>query len=261
MELFEMDKDSYITINRDNQSFEVIKKDIWNKYNSDILGLGNIATKSTIRSVICAIFDLEGFTNFCKQIDPHLAVPMFLSKYLEWFFDEIKTETKKEEYDEGIDTWHELPFLIKFMGDGLLVLWDISKIDEHGQVNIIISCNQIVDDYINNFLPVINKKVVEPPGKLRCGIAKGNVFSIGNGLDYVGPCINFASRLQKLPGVSFAFSNRGIDLEAVDNKYINEDFIEKLIEVKGIGNSEIVFILEREYENMDESLKEIYKNV
>jgi hypothetical protein len=259
MGLFKFSGNAYIEIKEDNKNVKVVKKEDWGKFNSLVLGCGDISKKSEVKSVLCSIFDLEGFTSFCKQIDPQLAVPVFLNKYLEWFFNMIKKETLQKEYNAGISTWHDLPFLIKFMGDGLLVLWDISETKINKQMNIIVSCDNITEKYVTDFLPLINRAVVDPPSKLRCGITKGNVFSIGDGNDFVGPCINFSSRLQKLPGVTVAFSNRGLDISV--NDYLKNNYIEKRIEVRGIGNAELVCIMEKEFERMEDKDKMFYNDI
>src|SRR4029077_11901818 len=64
-----------------------------------------------------------------------------------------------------------------------------------------------------NFLSKLRSTMVDPPPVLRCGIARGTVFCVGDGEDYVGSCINMAARLQRLQGISFAFNRRGFDLE------------------------------------------------
>jgi hypothetical protein len=241
-----------------NEEFVLVKNDKWKKFNSDILGLGEIGTESSIISVICAVFDLEGFTNFCKQIDPQLAVPMFLKQYLNWFFEQIKNETKQKEYPEGIRVWHDLPFLVKFMGDGLLILWNISKLTNVSQMNIITSCSIICNNYNSKFMDKIKLRVTNTPTKLRCGIAKGNVFSVGNGNDFVGPCINYAARLQKLPGISIAFANRGFDCIDGWSASTKKMWIEKKLKIRGIGDSELIYIRKKDYEAMDKDDKKLY---
>jgi class 3 adenylate cyclase len=261
MGIFTFKDNAYITIEKEGKKIKVIKKEHWKKFNSDVLGIGDISRESSSKSVICAYFDLEGFTKFCNQIDPDLVIPIFLKKYLDWFFIQIQNETKEHEYNEGIDTWHDLPFFIKFMGDGLLVLWDVSKLKITAQGNIIISSVGITQNYSHDFFPKIKKIVVDPPSKLRCGITKGKVYSVGDGEDYVGQCINFSSRLQKLPGITFAFSNRGIDLEEAFNEKTRNRFTEKIIEARGIGENELVFILKDEYDAMDEKDKQNYRDI
>lgn len=239
----------------DGETSDLIKKEKWEEFNSTILGLGNLRDKSIVFGAICAIFDLEGFTNFCKQIDPHLSTPIFLSHFLDWFFQKIKSETKQADHAEGIETWHNLPILTKFLGDGVLVIWDIKDMDSVGQANIIISCKEICRSYANEFFPDIKRKVTEAPSKLRCGIAKGNIFSVGNANDFVGPCINFASRLQKLPGTSFAFLDRGFNAEENFRKDEFKLFVMKKIRVRGIGDSELVYILKSDYLKMSKEDK------
>jgi len=216
MGIFKPNTELYKSVNEDGINRWFIKKEDWNKFNSNVLGIGDISIDSISKNVICAFFDLEGFTKFCTQIDPELVIHVFLKKYLDWFFSQIQELTKKNENSEGLLLWHELPFFIKFMGDGLLLLWDISNLNS--QVNIVVSSLKITENYTKDFFIKIKDKVTDPPRKLRCGITKGKVYSVGNGEDYVGPCINFASRLQKLPGITFAFSNRGIDIEMFNKK-------------------------------------------
>jgi hypothetical protein len=261
MGLFELGEDSHVETEKDGVTISLVRKDAWAKFNSSVLGIGDIGKASISKSVICTFFDLEGFTKFCNQIDPDLVIPVFLKKYLDWFFSQIQNETNREEYDEGMKTWHDLPFFLKFMGDGLLLLWDIANLGSVSQANMIVSALRITQKYLLDFLPRIKKEVVDPPNRLRCGIAKGKVYSVGEGKDYVGPCINFASRLQKLPGASFAFSIRGIDYEVAFNKDVSKDFIEKKIATHGIGENELIFILKKEFDKMEEGDKQNYRDV
>jgi len=261
MGIFSFKSNSYIRYNKEGKNIKLIKKEKWLEFNSLVLGIGDISKKSISKSVICAFFDLEGFTKFCNQIDPDLVLPVFLKEYLDWFFSKIQEETKKESFEEGVETWHDLPFFIKFMGDGLLILWDVSNLSKNAQGNIIVSSLGITKNYVREFYPMIKKKVVDPPIKLRCGITKGKVYSVGDEKDYVGPCINFASRLQKLPGITFSFSNRGFDLDGGFTEEIKNQFIVKIIETRGIGENELIIILESEFNNMNEEFKKYYHDV
>ena len=86
---------------------------------------------------------------------------------------------------------------------------------------------------------------------LRCGLARGTVFSVGNRSDFVGSCINMAARLQKLPGVTFAFNRRGInidDTEAAD--FFRNEIVVKRTAVRGIGEKELVCIPKFEFAGM-----------
>ncbi|MBI3233314.1 MAG: hypothetical protein HYZ42_04630 [Bacteroidetes bacterium] len=237
---------------------EVITNEKWDKFNTKLLGLGNLSEESKILSSITAVFDLEGFTNFCKQIDPQLSTPIFLNQFLDWFFQKLKDETMEKIYPEGIRTYHQLPLLTKFLGDGILVIWDSKTIDIEGQLNIIVSCSEICKKYISEFYPIIKTKVTDAPMKLRCGITKGNIFSVGNGNDYVGPCINFASRIQKLPGISFAFSDRGFNVEGSWSKEDLNFWVVKKVKIRGVGDSELIHIRKADFSKMTEEEKVFY---
>lgn len=255
MGTFKLGQLDRISIIKDGHRIPGVRRERWNEFSSCVLGLGDIGAIAVEKKVMCAFFDLDGFTRFCTR-DADL--PFFLNSYLDWFFNQILEKTKIKEVKEspeGVAVYHDLPFFFKFLGDGLMILWDVSNIDLAKKNaaktlgNIIISSFEITDNYSNEFLPEVRRRVGNPPAKLRCGIAKGSVYSVGNGngQDYVGTCINLASRLQKLPGITFAFSNdgilsdKGIPLEPFD---IGEQrFMEKRVDVRGIGENELISVL------------------
>jgi len=259
MGTFRLKKEDYIKKEINGIRKNLIKKEKWEDFNSTLLGLGNVGVTSNVTSAICAVFDLEGFTNFCKQIDPQLSTPIFLKQFLDWFFQKIKSETMKSEHPEGIEKWHNLPFLTKFLGDGILVIWDTENMSLTSQSNIIISCRLICNTYVSDFYPLIKRKLSEVPTKLRCGIAKGNIFSVGDGNDFVGPCINYASRLQKLPGCYIAFSDRGFNVEENFKDAEYEKWIIKKVPIRGIGDFELVYILASDFAKMNANQKKWYK--
>jgi hypothetical protein len=226
----------------------------FDKFNESILGLGQIDAKSAPVNALSVIFDLEGFTNFCKQIDPQLGVPEYLSVFLKWIFSEIKIELIGTEHLEGYETYADLPFLSKFLGDGVLFLWNTEGMQEIEIVNIVLSMHEICNKYIAEFLPKISKNIISPPMKLRCGIARGLIYSIGNGKDYVGPCINMSARLQKLNSLTFCFSRRGINPALMIDQY-KKAFLIKMVDIRGIGSSELVCLLKKEYDKLDPETK------
>jgi hypothetical protein len=246
-------KDSSL-IEKDGKKVRVIKKTKFDSFNPEILGLGNIQEKSRQINALSVLFDLEGFTNFCKQIDPQLAVPEYLSEFLDWIFQEVRNENIHAEYDEGIDTYSDFPFYSKFMGDGILFLWDIDKMSEKKTINVIVSMLNICRNYVGVFLPKISKKVASPPRKLRCGIARGAIYTVGNGSDFVGPCINVSARLQKLHNLSFCFSRRGLNLDT--NPSLKDEFITKRVDIRGIGGEELVCVLKKEFDKLSKEDKE-----
>jgi hypothetical protein len=260
MKVFRPDKNAYTLLTKDNKKYKLMKNDVFHQFNPSILGLGNIKQQSVAISVICAIYDLEGFTNFCKQIDPHLSVPLYLSGFLDWIFDAIRSKGVYKSFDEGVSLWHELPFCSKFLGDGLMILWDISHMSLNAQHNLITTQFRICKYYHSEFLPTMKIKVCDPPSILRCGIAKGTIYSVGDGNDFVGPCINLAARLQKLPGAKFAFARRGFDPESV---WVNEwldNWVLKKVAIRGMGNEELIYLRKNNFDKMEKRDQEYYRN-
>jgi hypothetical protein len=132
----------------------------FNKFSPILLGLGDISLPSEQVEALAAVFDLSGFTNFCSQIDPHLSVPEYLSRFLEWLFDAIKINLVIRKYNKGKVLWTQLPFLAKFLGDGVLSLWDISNMSETGVCNIVAILYEICMDYRNIFYQEVKKSLV-----------------------------------------------------------------------------------------------------
>lgn len=255
MSTFKLKPSDYITIRPDDKNVKVIKKEVFDDFNEGILGLGRLETKSKQIQALSAIFDLEGFTHFCQQRDPQLAVPEYLSEFLKWIFEEIKNVLTRKTYGEGYHTWADLPFLSKYLGDGVLFLWDTENMTDSQIRNVVVSMLEICQDYSNHFLPKISKDVISPPTKLRCGIARGAIYSVGNGNDFVGPCINMSARLQKLHSLSFCFSRAGIN----PNLFVESTrrgFITKKVVIRGIGDEELVCLLKQEFENLETEDKE-----
>jgi len=243
-----------------------------NEFNPTLLNIGDLKEPSKPVEVISVVFDLEGFTKFTKQVDPQLSIPNYISEFFEWLFEEIK----KQFLTKNGSLYAELPFFSKFMGDGALFLWkiDMDKIAKMGQdiqkdkllyqfnefiCNIVASVYNVYSSF-DEFNKSATKKYVDTPAKLRCGIARGNVFPIGGGLDFVGPCINISSRLQKFNGLSFAFSARGIVDEEFDAS-IKSDIIKKSVNIRGIGDGELIYVLREEFDKLPEEYKSHFKNV
>jgi hypothetical protein len=217
---------------------DVLSSQEFKSFGPSILGLGNISEKSEYGEALAAIFDLEGFTAFCNQIDPHLVVPEFLDAFLSWLFREIADEFCSEEHEGSVFLWAHLPFFAKFMGDGVLLLWDTKHTDSDSDIgNIVVSLASICEKYRKRFIPLVRADFNRLPQRLRCGIARGQVVAVGDGADFVGSCINMAARIQKLSGLSFAFPRRGFSPKKCFSDTYIEDFIAKRVAIRGIGRS------------------------
>ena len=238
-----------------------MSREAFERFNPPILGLGELTTGAAATDAIAAVFDLSGFTNFCKQIEPHLSVPVFLNLFLDWLMNQIRAEMVYKEYAEGVLLLGPLPFFVKFMGDGLLVLWDVSRPDENARRNIVVTGREICLRYTRDFCPMISTRVTDPPSVLRCGLARGTIYSVGNGNDFVGSCINMAARIQKLPGATFAFNRRGINIdEAAADDFFKTHVTVKKTSVRGIGDNELVCILKSEFDAMTAEERSHYRD-
>lgn len=227
-----------------------------------MLGLGDISKTSQPIQAVAAIFDLEGFTAFCSQIEPQFAIPVFLTRFLNWLIERLKRETIEAEYPAGVKVSHPLPFYLKFLGDGILVLWNSDKMSQKILQNLLISVTGICEAYRDVLVPELKKMVSDPPKRLRCGVARGSVIGVGDSADYVGTCINMAARMQKLPGVSVVFNRRGFLLEAPDaNTLILELFTIKSVAVSGIGSGELVGVLRSDLAKMPPEIAALYQSV
>ncbi|HJR06052.1 MAG TPA: hypothetical protein VJ842_02050 [Pyrinomonadaceae bacterium] len=239
----------------------VLSKGDYNSFNPTALGLGNISQDGTYVQAIACFYDLEGFTSFSNQVDSHLVVPEFLKRFVDWLFQSLRESFKASESNEKVKIWGSLPFYTKFLGDGILFLWDTDySTGIHGMSNTINLLHKICLRYQSEFLPEIRKHVSKPPSKLRCGVARGQIISIGDGNDYVGSCINIASRLQKLSKLTFAISRRGLDLHNVSGHKYWQNFILKKVELRGIGDEELIYIRKVEFDELSSKERKIFKD-
>lgn len=232
------------------------------KFNSKLLSIGNVNEGSRQSDVIAAVFDLGGFTNFCKQPDPYLVLPKYLSSFLTWLFESIVDEMTKKKFRAGKWLHTELPFFAKFTGDGVIFLWSTEKMGTPQIDNVVVLLSRICSRYRTEFVASVSKEMSYVPGHLRCGVARGSVCSVGGDKDYVGPCINIASRIQKLSRLTFCFTLKGIDFFGdTAPKSRKGMFIVKAVEIEGIGKDERVCMRKTEYERLPQKEKRLFRDV
>ncbi|MBL7032213.1 MAG: hypothetical protein ISR97_03415 [Nitrospira sp.] len=240
-------------------TYNTITNEEFEQFNVGLLDLGTITQKSYVKNALVAVIDLEGFTDFCNQIDNHLVIPEFLSEFLTWLFKVMKDKFLKQKTKSNVHLWGSLPFFGKFTGDGALFLWDTDlSVGMTGIGNIALNMESICNDYKFKLYPLLSKSFAKMPVRLRVGIARGQVLSIGGGNDFVGPCINLASRLQKISSLSFAISRRGFDPEECFKEYAS-DYIVKKIPIQGISNDEPILILETHYDALSPEEKKQFR--
>ena len=238
-----------------------LRKSVFKQFGPSILGLDDILANKETFEALAVIVDLKDFTVFCDQRDPHLVVPQFVKSFLEWLFKKLGDELFIEEAGDNVVLWSHLPFFGKFLGDGVLFLWDVTDIGGEAKRNIVQSFDVICNDYKTKFLPSLKKHISTPPPKLRCGIAQGQVTSIADGRDFVGLCINIASRLQKLAdgSFSFAFTQKGLEPEVGTDWHESRDFRLIKIPIRGISKDERVYVLNSEFRKLSKDLKRAYR--
>src|SRR5436190_9948792 len=158
----------YHAVEVQGQPRKALPKEAFDKFNPAVLGLGDISARATSTDAIASVFDLQGFTNFCKQIEPHLSVPKYLNSFLGWLMQGLRNEMRHADVEADVTLYSDLPFFVKYLGDGLLVLWDCAEMSEAAQRNVIVSMFELCRKYKSEFLPTLKTTMVEPPPVLRC---------------------------------------------------------------------------------------------
>ena len=188
-----------------------------------------------------------------------MVVPEFLRRFIDWLFASLAAKFKVHETERRVLIWGSLPFFAKFLGDGILFLWDTEEGDFSFASNTTLILNDVTCLYQTQFLPEISKHVSKPPARLRCGVARGQIISIGDGNDYVGSCINVASRLQKLSKLTFSISRRGFDISQAAEDPRWKEFALKKVELRGVGSEELVYIKRREFRRLSTRERKLFR--
>ena len=210
---------------------------------------------------IALIYDLEGFSRFFNQPDIHEYIP----KYLNHVIGAVENAIYGGVNDFIDETDHKiLPFLPehrKFMGDGSLYVWvqkDIENIFTQKFIGNL--CNRLWN--IKKAFGKLNTRITsdvpvfELPQKIRFGIARGTIYELTTDKgdkEYIGFCINLASRLQSYcPSLGFIASAR-INLE---NSSLQKNGYVKVVakKIKGFPK-EIVIVDKTEYLGLAPDLK------
>jgi class 3 adenylate cyclase len=262
MALFRTKPGDYRVVDTDRGKALVVPHKVHDAFDERILGLGKVDAACAPCDAICAVFDLEGFTTFCSGIDPELSVPAFMSRFLGWLFLKIKDETTAQSgLDVGVVLFNPLPFFAKFMGDGVMLLWDAKRLNDEAAFNVALTTANVCHAYKQYYAPEMRREFSNAPKRLRAGVARGRVIPVGNGTDFVGPCINLAARLQKIvPGVSWCMSQRGFSLKACDAA-TQARLVLKEVSVRGVGNNELVYVALSEYADVKEQDRSAFRDV
>lgn len=250
-----------VVVHKQSNGIKFNNSEVSSKFNPKMLDLGNLNTPCEEKGAIAAVFDITDFTKFCNQVDAYLEIPRFLNYFLQWFFKCIVDGLTEENDGYKSTYWADLPMLVKFLGDGLLIVWNTQRISSDQACRLVATLYNICTAYSRDFYPQINTVINKPPHILRCGVARGKVFSIGNGRDYVGHCINNASRMSHMDGLTFVFPHRGFPVrEFLPERYIRF-FVPKYVDIKGVGENETVWVVRDEFAKLPEEKKSQYRTV
>ena len=150
------------------------------------------------------------------------------------------------------------------MGDGAMYLWAAEKSEAFTENFIYLLCNRLWN-LKTEFNEVVKKShdqvpVTDVPRRIRFGLARGTIYELkrrnSQQREYIGFCINLASRLQKYcPDLGFIASARiGIpESKLKENGYIK--VVAK--QIKGFPR-EIVIVDSDEFENLNSDIKSQY---
>jgi len=198
--------------------------------------------------IIVVILDLEGFTNFfdSASVNKNIVVASYVNSFLCWVNYRLDREVNKGRLPER-------PRLSKFLGDGLLYIWEVEKQRLTSRrildlINFFYNLTRGKDCYEEEFLPKFMNKLgqnwsCDYPKHLRASISLGHAVKYvqrGRSMDYVSECINIASRLLKInPEVYFmAHADVYIGPEMLNQGYVKK----KIPNIRGIGKPIVVYI-------------------
>lgn len=158
---------------------------------------------SIAKDALVLIFDLEGFSRFFSQPD----VQEYVTKYLNRVFDTVsscifggKIFWSKNDISPFLTPTH-----VKFLGDGALYIWSFNRGEKEKKKQSILYFINRLWNIKNDFGKLVDTcsedvPVVDLPRKIRFGLASGSVHKIyykySARTEYIGYCINLASRLQ-----------------------------------------------------------------
>lgn len=178
------------------------------------------STASRPKRALVLVYDLQAFSLFFNQPDVQDYVPKFLnlvSSAMSVLFQGgdqfwLPNTTPRELAALPVRPMHE-----KFLGDGALYLW-VENTDHKLSEDFVGTLANRLWNFKNEYRQFIRHAaqdlpVLELPPGIRFGLAGGTVYELGRAgtrrKEYIGVCVNLASRLQKYcPDLNFIASAR-----------------------------------------------------
>lgn len=204
--------------------------------------------------IIVVIFDLEDFTGFFDSagVNKNIIVASYLNSFLSWISYRLELEIKSRRLPER-------PKLSKFLGDGILYIWEVEqqRVTPPRALDLMNFCYNLTsgyDCYEEEFQPRFMKELghnwtCEYPKHLRASMTLGHAVKYvkqGGSVDYVSESINIASRLTKVnPELYFvAHSDVYLGSEAYGFDYKKV----KVENIRGLGRPVVVYVDKDDYD-------------
>jgi len=202
---------------------------------------------------LALIYDLEGFSKFFNQPDVQDYVPKFLN-HLSQAMSVVLLGGKAYWDSATPHKYDPLPAPIheKFLGDGMLYVWRLKRNQLDFDPNFIgMLCNRLwnLKDGFHEVLKqaAADVPVLDLPTRIRFGVARGTIYELtrasGTNKEYIGFCINLASRLQKCcTDLGFIVSAR----LGLPDKMLAEYEYKRVVATKIRGFPEEIVIVDKE---------------
>ena len=172
------------------------------------------------RNGLVLVYDLEGFSHFFIQPDVQEYVPKFINHVSQAVATCIyggDTYWEPDADQRQIEPLVPLPVHEKYLGDGAMYIWLGTEKNPITNELVGALCNRCwnLRRSFQNVLRAASDlvPVVDIPKRIRFGIARGTIYELtrrnSTDREYIGFCINLATRLQKYcPELGFIASAR-----------------------------------------------------
>lgn len=214
------------------------------------------------KHAIVVIYDITGFSKFLNQPDVHEYAPRFLNHISKVM--SIIIFGGNRYWEKDLEGWEALPPPVheKFLGDGALYIWlPPGNAKEFPSLFITNLCNSLWNIQ-NDFKEILKKcaddiPVYEIPQGIRFGLTRGTVYELTNRKtherEYIGFCINLASRLQKYcSALNFIASAR---IEIPESKLSKYGYIKVIAKkIRGFPK-ELVIVDKNEYDELSKETR------
>jgi class 3 adenylate cyclase len=187
------------------------------------------STASEPRHGLVVIYDLEGFSRFFNQPDVQDYVPVFInhvSKAISVCIYGGEAYWLPRRKSRTLESLAPAPVHEKYLGDGAMYIWLDSDGERVSKGMVSHLCNRLwnLKSFFSDVVRAAADElpVIDIPQRIRFGVAWGTIYELTRAAsqqkEYIGFCINLASRLQKYcPDLGFIASARvGLSRETLD---------------------------------------------